>query len=138
MPRHVLGDRSSDPVDMHVGKRLREWRIELGLSQSAVGRELGITFQQLQKNEWGINRIGASRLYLLSKILSVPVAYFFEELPDNVRERMAGTVTLDESGMSARRDREILKLVRTYYRIRDAKLRSSLLELCKSLGREVN
>ena len=51
MPRHVLRDRSSDLIDKHVGKRLRERRIELGLSQSAVGRELGITFQQLQKNE---------------------------------------------------------------------------------------
>jgi len=136
MPRRVLGDRSSDPVDKHVGKRLRDRRTELGLSQTAVGRELGITFQQLQKNEWGINRVGASRLYMLSKILDVPIAYFFEELPDNVRKKMNDTVILDESGMSAKRDREILKLVRTYYRIRDPKLRSRLLELCKSLGRE--
>ena len=138
MPRHVLRDRSSDPIDKHVGKRLRERRILLGLSQSAVGRELGITFQQLQKNESGINRIGASRLYMLSKILDVPIAYFFEDLPDNVRKRMDDTVTLEESGPSGLSDQEILKLVRTYYRIRDPKLRSRLLELCKTLGRDAN
>ena len=108
------------------------------MSQSAVGRELGITFQQLQKNESGINRIGASRLYMLSKTLDVPIAYFFEDLPDNVRKRMDDTVTLDESGPSGLSDQEILKLVRTYYRIRDPKLRSRLLELCKTLGRDAN
>ena len=101
MPRHVLRDRSSDLIDKHVGKRLRERRIELGLSQSAVGRELGITFQQLQKNAWGINRIGASRLYLLSKILDVPVAYFFEGLPNEARKQMDVSVELDESAESA-------------------------------------
>jgi len=138
MPRRVLQDRSSDPVDKHVGKRLRERRISLGLSQSAVGRALGITFQQLQKNEWGGNRIGASRLYMLSKILDVPIAYFFEEMPDTVRKSMDDSVSLDDSGMSAMGDGEILKLVRIYYRIRDPKLRSRLLELCKSLGQGAN
>ncbi len=138
MPRRVLQDRSSDPVDKHVGKRLRERRISLGLSQSAVSRALGITFQQLQKNEWGVNRIGASRLYMLSKVLDVPIAYFFEEMPDIVRKSMDDSVSLDDSGMSAMRDDEILKLVRIYYRIRDPKLRSRLLELCKSLGQGAN
>lgn len=138
MPRHALRDRNSDPIDKHVGNRLRERRIELGLSQSAVGRELGITFQQLQKNEWGINRIGASRLYMLSKILDVPIAYFFEGLSDEARKQMDGSVELDESAESAPSDQDILKLVNTYYRIRDPKLRSKLLELCKSLGHDAN
>jgi transcriptional regulator with XRE-family HTH domain len=123
------------PLSKYVGQRLRARRIELGLSQTIVGEGLGITFQQLQKNEWGINRIGASRLFELSKILDVPISYFFEGLPLTVRQEMRATINMDESNGIALDDQEVLKVVRTYYRIGDAKLRSALLELCKHLGR---
>ncbi len=135
MPRWVLREHAMDPVDKHVGQRLRARRTELSLSQTAVGEGLGITFQQLQKNEWGINRVGASRLYKLSQILDVPIGYFFEELPDNIRDEMDAAINSDDSGMPAVDDAEILKVVRTYYRVEDPKLRSALLELCKYLGR---
>ena len=135
MPRRVLRDHATDPVDKHVGQRLRARRIELGLSQTVVGDGLGITFQQLQKNEWGINRIGASRLYKLSQILDVPIGYFFEDLPDNIRDEMQAAINTDDFDLPALDDADILKVVRTYYRIADPKLRSALLELCKYLGR---
>ena len=135
MPRRVLREHAIDPIDKHVGQRVRARRTKLGLSQTAVGEGLGITFQQLQKNEWGINRIGASRLYLLSRILDVPISYFFEDLPDNVRQEMNAAINPDDSGMPLLDDQEILKMVRTYYKIADPKLRSALLGLCKYLGR---
>ena len=69
-----------DPVDVHVGGRLRERRTLLGLSQDEIGARLGLGFQQIQKYERGTNRIGASRLYRLSKVLGVPVDFFFEDL----------------------------------------------------------
>jgi len=132
-----LRDRTTDPIDKHVGQRLRERRTRLGLSQSAVGKELGITFQQLQKNEWGINRIGASRLYALSKILAVPVEYFFENMPAPARKlgRQAGRPE-DTGARPAADDAETLRLVRAFYRIDDPKLRSKLMELCRALGDE--
>ena len=106
----------------------------MGLSQTAVGRELGITFQQLQKNEWGINRIDASRLYALSKILAVPVEYFFEDLPPPARDlaRQAGRREISAAPDDS--DAETLKLVHVYYLIDDHKLRAKLLELCRALG----
>jgi len=70
--------KEPDPVDVHVAMRMRERRIELGLSQPKVAAELGITFQQLYKYERAKNRIGAARLYELSKVLSVPITFFFE------------------------------------------------------------
>ena len=102
------------PLSKYVGQRLRARRIELGLSQTIVGEGLGITFQQLQKNEWGINRIGASRLFELSKILDVPISYFFEGLPLTVRQEMRETINMDESNGIALDDQEVLKVVRTY------------------------
>ena len=74
------GSRRANPVDVHVGSRVRLRRMLLGMSQEKLGEHLGLTFQQIQKYEKGINRIGASRLYDLSKVLSVPVQFFYEEL----------------------------------------------------------
>lgn len=74
--------RSADEVDEHVGRRLRQRRNELGISQEKLGAALGLTFQQVQKYEKGQNRIGAGRLYRIATILSVPVQYFFDNLPD--------------------------------------------------------
>ena len=73
---------------------------------------------------------------MLSKILDVPIAYYFKNLSDSVQKDMVGTASLNESGMPAMGDEEILKLVRVYYRIRYPKLRARILELCKSLGRD--
>ena len=73
--------RAPDPIDLHVGVRLRLRRMMLGVSQEALARKLGVTFQQIQKYENGQNRIGASRLYQLALALRVPVGFFFADLP---------------------------------------------------------
>ncbi len=74
-------EEAPDPVDISVGGRLRQRRTLLGMSQEKLGRAVGLTFQQIQKYERGVNRIGASRLLQLSRALGVPVAYFFEVVP---------------------------------------------------------
>jgi transcriptional regulator with XRE-family HTH domain len=76
--------RSADEVDAHVGRRLRQRRIALGISQEQLGAELGLTFQQIQKYEKGQNRISAGRLYKLALILSVSVEFFFEGLANSM------------------------------------------------------
>ena len=75
------GSRRANPIDVHVGSRVRLRRMLLGMSQEKLGEHLGLTFQQIQKYEKGINRIGASRLFDLSNVLGVPVQFFYEELP---------------------------------------------------------
>ena len=74
----------SHPVDVHVGARMRQRRTLLGMSQEKLGTAVGLTFQQIQKYERGSNRIGSSRLFEFSKVLDVPVSYFFDEMPANV------------------------------------------------------
>src|SRR5580693_2965074 len=73
-----------DPIDIHVGGRLRLKRNLAGLSQEQLGKASGLTFQQIQKYERGVNRMGASRIYQIAQILGVSVAWFFEEMPANV------------------------------------------------------
>ena len=70
-----------NPVDVHVGGRVRQRRLLLGMSKTNLGDALGLTFQQVQKYERGANRIGSSRLFELSQILDVPVEFFFEDMP---------------------------------------------------------
>ena len=83
------GSRRPNPIDVHVGSRVRFRRMLLGMSQEKLGEKLGLTFQQVQKYEKGINRIGASRLFDLSQVLGVPVQFFYEELPPASRDRPA-------------------------------------------------
>src|SRR6478736_9583220 len=82
-----MAKRSPDPVDRHVGARIRMRRLMLKLSQPQLGDALGLSFQQLQKYEKGTNRVGASRLQHIASILQVPVSFFFEELPIQRSER---------------------------------------------------
>lgn len=128
------------PVDIHVGSRVRLRRTLLGLSQEKLGEAVGLTFQQIQKYERGANRIGASRLFEFSRILDVPVSFFF----DDMSERVAGADGIAEAGMADQPQaslepdpltrRETLELVRAYYRISDPQIRKRLFELTKSLG----
>ena len=71
--------KKPDPIDIHVGKKIRIFRLTKGLSQTALGNALGVTFQQVQKYEKGANRVGSSRLSKISKLLSVPVNQFFDD-----------------------------------------------------------
>lgn len=129
-----------NPVDIHVGSRVRLRRTLLGLSQEKLGDAVGLTFQQIQKYERGANRIGASRLFQLSRILDVPISFFFEDLPSalkttegqvvwGLRERDQKTIEPDPLAR-----RETLELVRAYYKIADPRVRKRLFELTKSLA----
>lgn len=129
-----------NPVDVHVGGRVRLRRTLLGLSQERLGEAVGLTFQQIQKYERGANRIGASRLFEFSRILDVPVSFFFDDMPD-ATESNDGYVAwgmADHPQASMEQDpltrRETLELVRAYYRINDPQVRRRLFELAKSLG----
>jgi transcriptional regulator with XRE-family HTH domain len=129
---------ASHPVDTFVGSKLRARRIMLGLSQEAIGRAIGVTFQQIQKYERGINRMGSSRLYDFGKLLSVPIAYFFEgyevtgheegDYPAGLAEERD---TFEHEKISSR---ETLELVRAYYSIKDEKVRKRFADLLKSMA----
>lgn len=132
------------PVDVHVGARVRQRRTLLGMSQEKLGSAVGLTFQQIQKYERGANRVGASRLFEFSKVLDVPVSYFFEDMPSNVMiGRLGGgrgRRGLGEAGSPFEEEkdpmikRETLELVRAYYKITDGKIRKKLFETVKAVG----
>jgi transcriptional regulator with XRE-family HTH domain len=129
------------PIDVHVGSRVRLRRTLLGMSQEKLGEALGLTFQQIQKYERGVNRIGASRLFDLARVLDVPIGFFFDDMPDS----MGGgglTASRRSFGLADAQDgfeddtlhrRETLELVRAYYRITDSSVRKRVFELIKSL-----
>ncbi|MFO1118951.1 MAG: helix-turn-helix domain-containing protein [Rhodospirillales bacterium] len=129
-----------NPVDIHVGSRVRLRRTLLGLSQEKLGEAVGLTFQQIQKYERGANRIGASRLFEFSRILDVPVSFFFDDMADRMKagETPAVPALSDQPQAPLEPDpltrRETLELVRAYYRISDPQVRKRLFELAKSLG----
>jgi transcriptional regulator with XRE-family HTH domain len=133
-----------NPVDSHVGNRLRVRRTLLGLSQEKVGEAMGLTFQQVQKYERGANRLGASRLFEFSHILDVPVDYFFAEMGKQAartptRAPGSGTKTNIVHERSGGDDpllrRETLQLVRAYFKIRNPSVRNQVAGLIKALGR---
>lgn len=129
-----------NPVDIHVGGRVRLRRTLLGLSQERLGEAVGLTFQQIQKYERGANRIGASRLFEFSRILDVPVSFFFDDMPEASRsdDSCVAWGLADHPQPAMEQDpltrRETLELVRAYYRITDPQVRRRLFELAKSLG----
>ena len=132
------GSRKPNPIDAHVGTRVRLRRMLLGMSQEKLGEHLGLTFQQVQKYEKGVNRIGASRLFDLSRVLGVPVQFFYDEAPS---ELMEGNVPL---GFSERptetyvveflSTREGLELNKAFVKIADPRVRRSVVERVRSLG----
>ena len=131
------------PIDVHVGSRIRLRRTLLGMSQERLGEALGLTFQQVQKYERGVNRVGASRLFDLSRVLDVPISFFFDDMPDSLAAsfggltpRRAGTLseTSDSFNDETLSRRETLELVRAYYRITDPAVRKRVFELIKSMG----
>ena len=131
---------SPSPVDLHVGSRVRLRRTLLGMSQEKLGNAVGLTFQQIQKYERGANRIGASRLFDMSRVLDVPVQFFFYDMPaeNPVAEDYRPPSGTPEPVIAAEQDpmakRETLELVRTYYRIPNANLRRKLFDLAKALA----
>ncbi|MBO0765990.1 MAG: helix-turn-helix transcriptional regulator [Hyphomicrobiaceae bacterium] len=134
------GSRRANPIDIHVGSRVRFRRMLLGMSQEKLGERLGLTFQQVQKYEKGINRIGASRLFDLAQVLGVPVQFFYEEAP--VPEaRMAATDSVadgpdEHSIVEFLRSRDGLELNRAFVRIPDLKARRAIVDLVRSLAND--
>ncbi|MBV8565260.1 MAG: helix-turn-helix transcriptional regulator [Methylobacteriaceae bacterium] len=128
--------KSPNPIDKHVGSRVRMRRILLGMSQEKLGEALGLTFQQVQKYEKGTNRIGASRLQQISKALNVPPAFFFDGAPADDH----GIPGVAESGSSYVVDflstAEGLHLNKAFARIRDARVRKRIVELVVALAGE--
>ena len=125
-----------DPIDVHVGSRLKMRRKLLSISQGEIGNNLGLTFQQIQKYEKGANRIASSRLLKLSKILDVPVEYFFEEMPDHAEQHarnfsIESPETFDQERLARG---ETLELVLNYYKIKNPKVRKKIFEFIKGIG----
>lgn len=129
------------PIDVHVGTRVRLRRTLLGMSQEKLGEALGLTFQQVQKYERGVNRIGASRLFDLARVLDVPIGFFFDDMPDAMggsgalRARLGGFAEQQEGFEDdTLHKRETLELVRAYYRITEPAVRKRVFDLIKSLA----
>jgi transcriptional regulator with XRE-family HTH domain len=126
-------------IDAHVGARVRLRRTLLGMSQERLGEAIGLTFQQVQKYERGANRIGASRLYELSRVLDVPVSFFFDDMPNDLpanRHQAPTPAAEKESDPLAKR--ETLELVRAYYRISSPSVRRRMFELTKAVANTAN
>ena len=133
-------DHRPSPIDAHVGSRVRLRRTLLGMSQEKLGDALGLTFQQVQKYERGVNRIGASRLFDLARVLDVPISFFFDDMPDalgnptGARRSFGFAESQDGFEDDTLHRRETLELVRAYYRITDPSVRKRVFDLIKSLA----
>lgn len=134
------GSRRPNPIDVHVGSRVRLRRMLLGMSQEKLAEKLGLTFQQIQKYEKGINRIGASRLFDLAQVLSVPVQFFYEEVPGNgadvapILPQGFSEVGPENSIVEFLKSRDGLELNKAFVRIQDGKARRAIVDLVRSLA----
>lgn len=125
-----------NPIDVHVGSRIRLRRNMIAMSQEKLGERLGITFQQIQKYEKGTNRVGASRLQAISAILNVPVEYFFQDAP---REDGQPATGFDEASAAPLvpdflSTTESIQLQRAFMKISDPKVRRKIVDLIKTLA----
>ena len=125
-PPYGRGTGVPNPIDIHVGKRIRMRRLFLGMNQETLANALGLTFQQVQKYEGGANRVSASRLSATADILGVPISFFFGGLAPGTPEQNALRERLEQP--------ETIELVRFYYAIPDAKVRQQFLEMVKAVA----
>jgi transcriptional regulator with XRE-family HTH domain len=135
------GSRKPNPVDIHVGGRVRFRRMLLGMSQEKLGERLGLTFQQVQKYEKGINRIGASRLFDLSHVLGVPVQFFYDEAPAAYEHTPSRDVGFAERQTESYiteflNTRDGLELNKAFVKITDGRQRRAIVDLVRSLAGE--
>jgi transcriptional regulator with XRE-family HTH domain len=136
-PRGRPRNDEPSPLDVHIGGRIRLRRTLLGYSQAKLATAIGLTFQQIQKYEHGSNRIGASRLHQLSRVLEVPVDFFFEDAPALDGVPAAGLAEEAEpydAGPDPMQRRETLELIRAYYRVEDQATRRRVLDLLKAMS----
>ena len=135
--RRIVSEEGPDPIDQHVGARIRQQRVFIGLSQTNLGKAIGLTFQQIQKYEKGLNRVGASNLHRLAEVLGVDVSFFFHGLKGtdaSLPDRASAESPTDMLGNNSLQSREILKLASYYAQIPDADIRRSILGLVKELS----
>jgi transcriptional regulator with XRE-family HTH domain len=133
----MAGKKQPNPIDVHVGSRVRLRRMMLGMSQEKLGENLGITFQQIQKYEKGTNRIGASRLQHIARVLSMPVSYFFEGAPglstttqpEGLPPAPATSFVVDFLSTN-----EGIQLNKAFVRIKDPKLRRRVIDLVRAMA----
>ena len=126
-------------MDVHVGQRLKVRRALLGLSQEKLAEAIGLTFQQIQKYERGTNRVSAGRLFDLSKVLDVPISYFFEQFGNTPSGAYNAQGMADNDQDTFEHDdimsrKETLDLVRTYYAIQDPEARKDIMKFVKSMA----
>ncbi len=143
--RSTEREHRPSPIDVHVGSRVRLRRTLLGMSQERLGEALGLTFQQVQKYERGVNRIGASRLYDLSRVLDVSISFFFDDMPMgggsvSFAQRNHGVSEPGQASFGGpslppdlMQQRETLELVRAYNRIQDPAVRKRVFDLIKAM-----
>jgi len=125
--------KQANPIDIQVGNRVRIRRMLIGMSQERLGDLLGLTFQQVQKYEKGVNRIGAGRLFEVSRILNVPIDFFYEGVNT---QPGAGEPEGAPPVMEFVSSGEGLQLSLAFMKIKDAKVRKRVLDLMKSLAEE--
>jgi transcriptional regulator with XRE-family HTH domain len=134
----MAAKKAPNPIDKHVGSRVRMRRMMLSMSQEKLGDALGLTFQQVQKYEKGTNRIGASRLQQISNILQVPVSFFFEGAPHLPGERHSGLGEAPSpayvSDFLATSDG--LSLTKAFMRIKSSKMRRRIVDLVEQIAGE--
>lgn len=129
-----MNKRQPNPIDIHVGGRLRMRRMLVGMSQEKLGESLGLTFQQVQKYEKGTNRIGASRLYKISQILSVPVGFFFESIPNEEDQPGFSENSADSFAYDFMNSAEGFQLGQAFSAIKDVRIRRRIIDLVRSLS----
>ena len=135
--REMANKKQPNPIDIHVGSRVRLRRMMLSMSQEKLGEHLGITFQQIQKYEKGTNRIGASRLQHIARVLSVPVSFFFEDAPGGTGETAGlGEQTQTSHIVDFLSSSEGIQLNRAFVRIKDPKLRRRVIDLVRGMAGE--
>jgi transcriptional regulator with XRE-family HTH domain len=133
-----MAKKTPNPTDKHVGSRVRMRRMMLNMSQEKLGDALGLTFQQVQKYEKGTNRIGASRLQQISNILQVPVSFFFEGAPHSggKGDAIGGEAPSPAYVSDFLATSDGLALVKAFTRIKNAKLRRSIVHLVEHVADE--
>jgi transcriptional regulator with XRE-family HTH domain len=130
----MIAKKTPNPIDKHVGSRVRMRRMMMSMSQEKLGDALGLTFQQVQKYEKGTNRIGASRLQHIAQILQVPVSFFFEGAPN-----MPGHTGMGEAPSPAYvsdflATSDGLSLTKSFMKVKSSKLRRRIVELVEQLA----
>ena len=121
------------PVDEHVGKRLRDRRTRMGISQEALAKTSGITFQQIQKYERATNRISVSRIFEFANVLQVPVSYFFQGITDEYDIQLAEDAT-PFTHQAAALDNDLKEIIEAYNRIEEPEMRKSVKTLIKGIA----